>query len=271
MTLPRLGMIKTHESTRKLERRIADGTARIRSATVRFERSRWFVSFTVETILVRRTPARPDAVVGVDLGIKTLAMFSDSRPAVENPRRYDAARRKLARASRAVSRRQGRDPRTGQVASNRWLRADTNRKKVHYRVANQRKDELHKLTTMLAREYGTIVVEDLNVAGMVRNRRLARQIFDAGFGEFRRQLAYKTQWNGGCLVVADRWYPSSKTCSRCGTVKPKLPLAERTYVCEACGLFFIDSRRECSQEPRATRAARRREWPGDVKRTWSRP
>jgi putative transposase len=101
-----------------------------------------------------------------------------------------------------------------------------------------RRDGLHKLTTRLAREYGTIVVEDLNVAGMLANRRLARRIADAGFAELRRQLAYKTGWNGGRLVVADRWYPSSKTCSGCGAVKTKLVLSERTYTCTTCGLVL---------------------------------
>ena len=105
-------------------------------------------------------------------------------------------------------------------------------------MANLRRDGLHKVTTRLASEYGTIVVEDLNVAGMLRNRRLARRIADAGFGELRRQLAYKTRWNGGQLVVADRWYPSSKTCSACGTVKAKLALSERTYTCTTCGLVL---------------------------------
>jgi putative transposase len=103
-------------------------------------------------------------------------------------------------------------------------------------VADLRRDGLHKLTTRLAREYGTVVVEDLNVAGMMANRRLARHIADAGFAELRRQLAYKTVWNGGRLVVADRWFPSSKTCSVCGAVKAKLALAERTYHCTTCGL-----------------------------------
>jgi IS605 OrfB family transposase len=90
----------------------------------------------------------------------------------------------------------------------------------------------------LAREHGTVVVEDLNVAGMLANRKLARYITDAAFGELRRQLAYKTQWNGGRLLVADRWYPSSKTCSGCGAVKTKLALSERTYECESCGLVL---------------------------------
>jgi putative transposase len=238
VTLPRLGTIKTHESTRKLQRRIADGRARISSATVRAQAGRWFVSFTVEVQRAERAPARPDAVLGVDLGIKTLAVFSDGRPPAGNPKHYDTARRKLARLSRAVSRRQGPDRRTGRQPSNRWRRANAARNRVHRRTANLRADAIHKLTTGLARTYGTIVVEDLNVAGMVKNRSLARVISDAGFGEVRRQLTYKTMWNGGTLVVADRWYPSSKRCSRCGVVKTKLRLSERTYTCTECGLVL---------------------------------
>lgn len=110
--------------------------------------------------------------------------------------------------------------------------------RANARVANLRRDGLHKLTTRLASEYGTVVVEGLNVAGMLRNRRLARHIADAGFGELLRQLNYKTAWNGGRLVVADRWYPSSKRCSACGTVKAKLSLSERTYNCTSCGLVL---------------------------------
>ncbi len=105
-------------------------------------------------------------------------------------------------------------------------------------MANLRRDGLHQLTTYLAREHGTLVLGHLNVAGMPANRRLARHIADAGFGEIRWQLTYKTTWNGGRSVVADRWYPSSKTCSACGAVKTKLSLAERTYECTACGLIL---------------------------------
>jgi IS605 OrfB family transposase len=238
VTLPVLGTIRTHESTRKLQRRIAGGTARVMSATVRRQAGRWFVSFTCQVQRADLTPARPDAVIGVDLGIKTLAVFSDGRPAADNPRHYDAARRKLARLSRTVSRRQGPDRRTGQQPSKRWLRANDQRNQVHHRTANLRRDAIHKVTTSLAAEYGTIVVEDLNVAGMVKNRKVARVISDAGFGEIRRQLAYKSQWNGGRLEVADRWFPSSKTCSGCQAVKPKLPLRVRTYICEHCGLVI---------------------------------
>jgi len=97
-------------------------------------------------------------------------------------------------------------------------------------------DALHKLTTSVTADYGTVVVEDLNVAGMLRNRRLARRIADAGFGEVRRQLTYKTGWYGSRLVVADRWFPSSKICSGCGAVKAKLPLHVRAYRCDTCGL-----------------------------------
>jgi IS605 OrfB family transposase len=184
-----------------------------------------------------KAPSRLDAVIGVDLGVRHLAVLSDGTM-VDNPRCYDASRRKLARASRVVSRRRGPGRRTGQQPSNRWLRANAARNKVHHRVANRRRDAIHKLTTRLAGEYGTVVVENLNVAGMVCNRKLARQIHDAGFGEIRRQFAYKTQWNGGRLIVADRWYPSSKTCSGCGTVKPKLFLTQRTYSCTECGLVL---------------------------------
>jgi IS605 OrfB family transposase len=237
VTLPRLGTIRTHESTRKLERKLAAGAARILSATCRFDKGRWFVAFLVELERTARAPKRADASIGVDLGITSLAVLSHGAP-LDNPRHYDAARRKLARASRTVSRRRGPDRRTGQQASNRWLRANAERNKVHHKVSNQRREGIHKLTTELAGEYGTVVVEDLNVAGMVRNRRLARQISDAGFGEIRRQLAYKTSWNGGRLIVADRWFPSRKTCSGCGAVKPKLSLAQRTFTCTECGLVL---------------------------------
>jgi putative transposase len=114
---------------------------------------------------------------------------------------------------------------------------------VHARAADLRRDRLHKATTALARRHPVIVVEDLNVAGMSRRkpaagrggRGLNRAIADAAPGELRRQLGYKTIWNGSRLVIADRWYPSSKTCSACGTVKTKLALAERIWTCDGCG------------------------------------
>ncbi|MFI6731999.1 IS607 family element RNA-guided endonuclease TnpB [Nonomuraea sp. NPDC050451] len=236
VVLPVLGRIKTHESTRKLSRRIEQGTATIRSATVRKEAGRWFVAFSVLVQRIVRSPRQPEAIIGVDLGVKTLAVFSDHRPAAENPGHLATALRRLRRLSRTVARRQGPDRRSGQSPSKRWARANAQRNRVHHRVAHLRHNALHKLTSDLARAYGSIVIEDLNVAGMLRNRRLARAVADAGFGEIRRQLTYKTKWNGGSLIVADRWYPSSKTCSGCGAVKAKLPLRVRTYVCAFCGL-----------------------------------
>jgi IS605 OrfB family transposase len=108
--------------------------------------------------------------------------------------------------------------------------------RVHARAANLRRDALHKLTSSLATQHGTVVIEQLNIAGLLRNRRLARAIADTGMAELRRQLAYKSIWYGCRLVVADRFYPSSKTCSGCGWVKAKLTLAERTFCWESCGL-----------------------------------
>jgi IS605 OrfB family transposase len=229
--LPRLGRIKLHEHA-------ALGNARVLSASVRFDRDRWFVAFTVEQDITRPAPARPDVAVGVDLGIKTLAVVATSEGEtfdVLNPRHLSKALRKVRRLSRTVSRRQGPDRRTRRAPSNRWRRADAARNRALGRVADQRRDGLHKLTTSLASTYGTVVVEDLHVAGMVRNHRLARAVADASFAEIRRQLTYKTAWHGGTLIVADRWFASSKTCSECGAVKAKLALSERTYVCEACG------------------------------------
>lgn len=237
ITLPRLGAIKTQESTRKLARRLEARTARVLSATVRREAGRWFCAFTVEVQRAASRPASPGAVAGVDLGISTLAVLSDGTR-VPNPRYLNKALRQLRSASRTLSRRAGPDRRTGQFPSARWQNARHEVARLHTRVANLRKDALHKLTTRLAAEYGTVVVEDLNVSGMLRNRRLARHIADAGFGEIKRQLSYKTTWNGGQFAVADRWFPSSKTCSACGAVKPKLPLQVRTFACGQCGLVL---------------------------------
>jgi IS605 OrfB family transposase len=237
VVLPRLGRLKLHESARKLARRLEAGTARIMSATVRHGGGRWHVSFTVEVERDARRPSRPDSMVGVDVGIRHLAVLSTGE-LVPNPRHLAGARTRLRMLGRALSRKIGPDRRTGARPSKRWERAASRLGRAYARVANLRRDGLHKLTTRLAREHGTVVVEDLNVAGMLRNRRLARHIADAGFAEIRRQLSYKTGWNGGRLVVVDRWFPSSKTCSGCGVVKTKLALHEREYACRACGLVI---------------------------------
>jgi IS605 OrfB family transposase len=235
VTLPRLGTIKLHESARKLARRLEAGTARILSATVKLEGGRWFVSFSCEVDRKISAPVKPAAVVGVDVGVKHLAVLSTG-DVIDNPRHMAGAARRLRRLSRRVSRRVGPDRRGRQEPSKRWLRANADRSRAYARVANLRSDGLHKLTTALACEYATVVVEDLNVAGMLRNRKLAGAISDCGFGKIRTMLGYKTTWNGGRLVTASRWFPSSKTCSACGAVKAKLPLRVRTFECEACAM-----------------------------------
>ena len=232
IALPRLGTIATHESTRKLARRVDNGSARILSAAVSRTAQRWHVSFTCE--VERAVPElhpRLGTAIGIDLGVTTLLTGVDDAGTVitvAGPKALKSSLRKLRRASRAHSRK---------------VRGGANRRKaaarlarIHARVANVRADALHKATTGLARRYETIVCEHLNVTGMLANRRLARVIADQGFGTARRMLAYKTAWNGGRLIMADRWYPSSKKCSACGMVKAKLSLSERTYRCDQCGL-----------------------------------
>jgi transposase len=235
VTLPRLGRLRTHESTRKLARRIEQGTARILSATISRQGGRWYVSFGCQVQQAARDPGRPGTNLGVDVGIRHLAVCSDGRQ-IPNPAPLQAALRQLRRRNRQLARRHGpiapnggtRTPSTG------WLQAKRQLGRTHARVANLRRNALHHLTTDLAQTYGMVVVERLNVAGMLRNRRLA----DVGLGELRRQLAYKKAWAGGVLVQADTFYPSSKTCSGCGHVKAKLPLSELVYRCEHYGLVM---------------------------------
>ncbi|MFI0350898.1 IS607 family element RNA-guided endonuclease TnpB [Actinomadura sp. 9N407] len=237
VTLPRLGTIRTAESTRKLARHLERGTGRILAATVRYQGGRWLVSFTCQIDRADRTPAHPDAVVGVDLGVKELAVLSTGQ-VIPNPRHHAAALRKLRKLNKELARRHGPRALDGgtRPPSARWHQTKAALAEAHARVAGQRRDGLHKLTSRLAATYGTIVVEDLNVSGMLANRRMARSVADVGMGQVRWQLEYKTEWGGGRLVVADRWFPSSKTCSGCGAVKAKLALSERTYVCTVCGL-----------------------------------
>ncbi len=177
VTLPRLGTIKTHESTRKLVRRLANGTARILSATVSRTAQRWYVSFTCEVErAVQDRHARPGSAIGIDLGVRTLLTGVDDEGnvvRVGGPRPLRAGLRRLRRASRAHSRKKpGSANRRKQAAA---------LARIHARLANVRADALHKATSDVAGRYATVVAEDLNVAGMIRNRRLARALADAGF------------------------------------------------------------------------------------------
>jgi putative transposase len=225
--LPRIGVLKTHESTRKLARRLEQGTARVLAATISRTADRWYVSFTVE--VQRHLPAGNGrtSVVGVDVGIRRLAVLPNGAM-IANPNALKHSLRTLRRLNRELHRRMHDSKR----------RRQTRRRlaRVHARVTHIRRDALHKLTTDLATNHATVVVKHLNVAGMTRNRRLARALADTGMSELRRQLSYKATWYGSKLVVADPFYPSSKTCSACGWVTAKLSLAERTFHCEVCGL-----------------------------------
>jgi putative transposase len=225
--LPRIGVVKTHESTRKLARRLEQGTARILAATITRWADRWYVSFTVEVQRAIPTSNRNPSAVGVDVGVRNLAVLSTGA-VIPNSRALEHSLHKLRRLNRQLARRT--------LGSRR--RSHTRRRlaRVHARAANLRRDVLHKLTTSLTTQHGTVVVEHLNVAGMLHNSRLARAVADTGLAELRRQLGYKTIWYGATLVMADRFFPSSKTCSGCGWVKAKLTLAERTFICEACAL-----------------------------------
>jgi putative transposase len=240
--LPRIGIVRTGESTRKLARKIEAGGARMRSATLSWQRGRWHVSFSVELPDLELPHPEPaprvgGRIIGVDLGITTLATLSTGNR-VPNGRRLDRELQRLRLAQRRVSRRRGPDRRSGQEPSNRWRKAQGRVDRIHTRVANLRRNDTHQLTSRLVRGHDVIVIEDLYVAGMLCNKRLARHIAGAAWAEIRRQLTYKAQWAGVRLIVADRWFASSKICSGCGTAKAKLGLSERTYVCTTCGLVL---------------------------------
>lgn len=220
--LPRLGRLRLHEHDY-----LPEG-AKVLSATISEEAGRWFVSVQVEE--EQDDPARTaTSAIGVDLGIKTLATLSDGT-SFSNPRALKHAQKRLRRFERQKARRK---------------KGSQNRKKTcrklakqHARVAHIRRDATHKLTSHLVKNHALIAIEDLHVSGMLKNHKLAQAVSDSNFAEIRRQLTYKTEHYGTCLVVIDRFYPSSKTCSSCGYVKPELPLQERTYTCEACGMIL---------------------------------
>lgn len=256
VTLPRLGVIKTHESTRSLARRIEAGTARILSATLSEDSSgRWHVAF--QTIVQRAVavPAhvgRRDSVVGIDVGVKADALLvvgtAQGREIGREPapKSYTAAQARLRALQRKSARQHGPyDPatKTRQQPSKRWQRTQRRIGRTHAHVAAVRRDVLDKATTALAQQHQVIVVETLNAAGMrsaggARKKGLNRALADAALAEVRRMLTYKTRWYGSTLVEADRYFPSSKMCSGCPSRKPKLTLAERTYACEHCGLVI---------------------------------
>ena len=223
LKLPRIGRVHCMENVHE---RVSG--ARLIRITVSRRAGNWYASLTVE----RERPSSPAhtpkrGAAGVDLGVKNLATLSDG-VVIPNPRALGTRLRALRKAQQALSRKV--------KGSARREKARERVARLHARVADVRADAINKATTLIARNYSTVCIEDLHVAGMVKNRHLARSLSDAALGEFRRQLEYKTARTGAALRVVDRWYPSSKTCSNCGTVKAKLSLSERTFNCDACGL-----------------------------------
>ena len=215
--LPVIGWVKMFEKPRF--------RGQIKSATVSRTADRWFVSLLIDTE-VAPVVRESQAAVGVDLGVKALATLSTGET-IAGPKAHKVLLGRLRRLSRSLSRK---------------VKGSANRRKaaaklarLHYRISCMRQDATHKLTTRLTREFAVIGIEDLNVRGMSRNRHLARSVMDGGFYELRRQLGYKAALYGSQIVVADRWYPSSKTCSDCGYILSVLALSEREWICPACG------------------------------------
>ncbi len=217
--LPRIGRLRLHEHG------YIPTDAKVLNATVSEQAGRWYVSVQVEEEQEKPVPTATSAI-GIDLGIKTLATLSDGNT-FENPRALKQALQKLKRLERAKSRRK--------KGSKNRVKARKAIAKTHARIAHIRKDTAHKLTSYLVKNHALVAIEDLHVTGMLKNHCVAQAISDSNFGEIRRQLEYKAAWHGTQVVTLDRFYPSSKTCSACGSVKPELNLSERTFVCEECG------------------------------------
>ena len=216
--VPKLGWVNMAEALRF--------EGKIMGAVVSKEAGRWYVSISVEM-------ARPVSFIflrdsaGMDLGLKRLVVLSDGTQ-YENQVLLRSELTHLKRLSHRLSHRQ--------MGGQRWWKAKDKLARFHARIANRRADILHKLTTEIASTYAVLGMEDLNVAGMLRNHRLALSLADASFGEIRRQLQYKSDWFGGRVVRIDRFYPSSQLCSVCGVKNPGLRLEDREWTCQNCGL-----------------------------------
>jgi putative transposase len=201
-----------------------------RTVTVSERAGRWFVTVLIEVPEPQRVVPTGE-VLGIDLGIKTLATLSDGT-VYQNPKHLEHTQRKLTHLQRQLARQQ--------KGSHRRAKTKAKIATVHARISNQRSDVLHKMTTGIVKTKRppVVVIEDLNVSGMTKNHCLARYVSSASFAEIRRQFTYKCGWYGVQLVLADRFYPSSKTCSQCGWVKPDLTLGNRVFRCEKCGLIL---------------------------------
>lgn len=215
--IPNLGWVRMRENLRH--------QGKILSAKVFKQGQKWFVSIAVELDEIQKTLPKTGKSVGLDLGVTDLATLSDGTK-IKAPKPLKTKLKKLQRLSKSFSRKQ--------KGSKNREKAKTKLSRLHYQIGCMRKDFLHKLTTNLIKAYDTIAIEDLNVKGMVKNRKLARSINDLGFYELKRQLIYKANQFGKTIKSVDRFYPSSKTCSCCGTKIETLPLSIRTWTCQNC-------------------------------------
>lgn len=218
--LPRIGKIKIAEKD------YIPIDCKILSATVSKRAGKWFVSVQVETPDIEHSDAKNE-VVGIDLGIKTLATCSDGS-IYENPKALKKNLKKLKRKQKQLSRKKR--------GSKNYGKAKQKLAKLHYHISNTRKDCLHKITSKIIDENQVIVLEDLKVSNMMKNHCLAQTISDVGLFEFRRQIEYKAKWNGRKVIFADTFFPSSKTCSCCGWKNSDLKLIDRVFECKMCDM-----------------------------------
>ena len=217
--IPNLGLVRMTEHLRY--------NGKILSAKVFTKGGKWFVSVAVELSETTKPLPKTNKSVGIDLGITSLATLSDGTK-IQAPKPLKNKLKKLQRLSKSLSRKQ--------KGSNNREKAKTKLSRLHYKISCIRKDFTHKLTTQLVKSYDVICIENLNVKGMVKNRKLARSIHDLGFYEFKRQLIYKANQWGKTVKEVDRFYPSSKTCSNCGFImaKENLILTVRHWICPSC-------------------------------------
>ena len=221
----------------------------IREVTINRTAGMWFAAFCIEDG-EEPPPVKDGPTVGVDVGVGTMATCSDGTT-VDNPKALSSALGQLRRVDKAIARSRNVHGRNNQ--SNRRERSYAKRRRLHARIVNVRNDNHHKATTAIAKSAGRVVVETLNVAGMMLNRRLALAIADAGMSGFLTKLEYKCLWYGAELVKADRWFASSKLCSSCGWKNDDLTLSDREWWCGGCGVL----------NERDVNAARNLEqWPG---------
>jgi putative transposase len=238
LTLPGIGQIGVHDDTRRLRRMLSKDRAKILFATIAQHAGRWWVSLNVQAAdfhPARRHPIRePEdggGWVGVDRGLSAflvaaIASGEEVARIDESPKALAAGMKQQRRLAKSLSRKQ-KGSRNRRDAAAKLARH-------HHHVANARRHFLHQVSNALAKTHDRLVLENLNISGMLANRRLARAISDAGWAEFARLVKYKQAWRGGELVVADRWYPSSRLCPQCGAIHADLTLADRVFACN-CG------------------------------------